>query len=83
MKTNLAQQLALINALEKEPSKPLRVKMLRDFLHDNGYEETRDCKHYTINRLTGNCASCTARVQQPMPFDSDEALSALKARLRD
>lgn len=82
MKTNLKQQLELTNALVAEPSKPTRVRMLREWLKDNGYETIAECKHYSVNRMTGNCTNCSTHVMQPIVFDSEESLEALRSRLR-
>lgn len=83
MKTTLKQQLELVNALEHEPSKPLRIKLLRAFLTDHGYEDMADCKHHTIIRITGRCSTCGVPVADPMPSGSSESVLALRDRLRD
>lgn len=84
MKTSLRQQVDLVNEILKEKSKPLQVKLVRQFLMDNGYEEVKECKHLTVIRRTGRCASgaCNARVMQPIVFDSDEAVQTLREELQ-
>lgn len=83
MKTSLKQQLELINAIEKEPSKPSRILLLRKFLDENGYEDKRDCTHAMIMRISGRCASCGTVVMEAQPRGSEEAVQALRDRLRD
>ena len=62
MKTRLKQQINLVDNIRAEPSRVIAVKMLRNFLEDNGYEEPYKCSHYTVVRETGRCYSCGKRV---------------------
>lgn len=81
MKTNLKQQVALINAIAEEPSKVERVKLLRAFLNDYGYENIEDCKHYMLVRRTGRCSTCGVPVAEPVMMGSEEALQTLRETL--
>lgn len=80
MKTQLAQQTSLVRQIQ-ESSLPQGVRLLRDWLKDNGYEGEQDCKHYAIIRSTGKCMNCPAIVAEPMVLDSDETIATLRARL--
>lgn len=80
MKTNLAEQTALINQMSAEPNKIRRVVLLREWLKDHGYEGSADCAHVTVYRRTGMCTSCRTYPEMG-PNGSDEALETLRERL--
>lgn len=80
-KTTLRQQKDLVESIQKVPLVQ-GIKLLREWLGDYGYEGSGECKHYAIVRTTGKCMNCAAFVQTPMPYDSDEAIGALRDRLR-
>lgn len=80
-KTNLRQKKDIVEAIKKEPSLVSAIRLLRDWLNENGYEGEEECKHYAILRSTGKCMTCPAIVAEPLVLDSDDALMALRARL--
>lgn len=80
MKTSLTQHRDLVKEIQKV-NLIQGIKLLRDFLKDNGYEGDGPCKHYAILRTTGRCMNCKAEVTEPIVIGSDEALEALRERL--
>lgn len=81
-KTTLKQKKDLVEAIQKEPKLVSAIVLLRDWLAENGYEDAKDCKHYAVIRTTGKCMNCPTIVMEPIITDSDEALEALRKRLR-
>jgi hypothetical protein len=58
MKTSLRQQREIVQAIKDEPNYVRGVKMLREWLGNNGYEGSQDCQHYAVIRSTGKCMAC-------------------------
>lgn len=81
MKTTLKQQRDLTRAITAETGPAAKIMLLRRFLRDNGYEELHQCKHITLERVTGKCTSCGRLIGKPITYDSDEQLEALRAKL--
>lgn len=81
MKTSLRQQKELIEDIQMG-SLIQGVKKLRDWLNDNGYEGSEECKHYAILRTSGKCMNCGEAVADPIIIGSEESLEALRERLR-
>lgn len=81
MKTDIRMQRELIEKIQKEPSRIQGLMLLRRWLYDVGYETPKDCKHYAVYRVTGKCIGCGVIVQSANPYDSDEALDALRTTL--
>jgi hypothetical protein len=65
MKTTLRDQRDIVEAV-KASTIVEGIKLLRKWLRDNGYEDTKDCTHALVNRLTGNCHACGTSVQPPV-----------------
>lgn len=80
MKTTLRQQKELVEDIQMG-TLITGVKKLREWLKDNGYEGSEDCKHYAILRSTGKCMNCAALVTKPIILSSDDAIEALRDRL--
>lgn len=81
MKTSLADHKRIVEEIQKVDLVP-GINLLRAWLNDNGYEGESECKHYGILRTTGKCMRCRKQVAEPLVLDSDEALEALRERLR-
>jgi hypothetical protein len=80
MKTSMVQQKRLIEEIQSS-TLVVGIRLLRDWLKDNGYEGSEDCKHYAILRSTGKCMNCAALVTEPIILNSDDAIEALRDRL--
>lgn len=80
MKTTLRQHRELVEEIQSS-TLIHGVKLLRDWLKDNGYEGEAECKHYAIIRTTGKCMNCPTIVAEPIIIGSDEAIDALRKRL--
>lgn len=80
-KTNLRQKKHIVEAIQKEPSLVQAIRLLRDWLQDNGYEGSGECKHYSIVRTTGKCMNCPTIVAAPILLGSDEVIGALRQKL--
>lgn len=64
MKTSLKQQKDIVEAIKAEPNKVRGIKLLREWLGQNGYEAPQDCTHYAVVRYTGKCMACGVVVEQ-------------------
>lgn len=88
-RTGLSSQVPLIKKIRKSGSVDRGLELLHIWMATNGYQSgenlpPNECKHYTIERISGRCAnpSCREMIAFPDPDGSDEAVQALRDRLR-
>lgn len=82
-KSTLIQQKHLVEEIRDRYKSPkFAVQMLVHWLLVMEYEDSRDCDHILIARKTGKCNTCDTKVMEPIIIGSDEALAALREKLR-
>lgn len=65
-KTTIASKKRVVEAIREEPRLLVAIKMLQDWLKENGYEGEDECPHLSIMRTSGRCAACRKPVMDPI-----------------
>lgn len=81
-RTTLLQQKNLVEELRNRyRSAEFGTHILAEWLVTHGYEKSTECEHRLIVRLTGRCSTCSAYIQTPLTYNSDEAIAVLQELL--